>query len=378
MIWPNRALFAATVILLSAPMEAAAQTPFNVKSGGAQTDASDGTRTRAAIVEIENIAAKAGPEQEAVESVFMLSQGAIKRLARIGASAILDIKNVLADPAKDWKAKAMMCEALGGINDVGSAALLEQILQDSGQHEFVRAVAGHALAAMGRPDSARVIERIVSSKNTPSKIRARTMMAVGATGLDDVDWLKRAALGEGIEFHAGKELSQEQAQEEAGIILNAQRALGTSNNPKALDALIELQDQHPTNSILAEILARKKDPRSVPVLLKVLTYQSPGRRGSLTPGYAATALGDMKAAQALEPLIRIVEKDSDELLVGRAALALANIGDKRAIEPIKNVVAHMHSDQRFTYAGDSYFAQEKIGGGPLPMLKKALDQLTKK
>lgn len=328
--------------------------------------------------DIQRNAAKVGSQKEAVEDVFIMSQGAIKRLGKIGVPAIPDIQSVLADRAKDWKVKAMMCEALGKIDDAASASVLEQVIQDGDQEEFVRAVAGHALAAMGRSDTGPFIERIVSSKSTPSSVRARIMMAVGATGFDDVDWLKRAAVGEGIEFHAGKELSQEQAQQEAGIILNAQRALGMSKNPKALDALIELQEQHPTNAILTDVLARKKDPRTIPVLLKVLTYQGPGRRASDAADHAATGLGELKAQEAVGPLIEIVMNDPDELLVGEAALALATIGDKSAIGPIQQVVENLHSDKRFTYVGDAYFNQAKLGNGPIAMLEKALAELHSK
>lgn len=303
----------------------------------------------------------------------MHSQSAINRLKAAGSAAIPQIDATLKDPGKNWKTKAMLCEALGRINDGESASILARVLQDVAQNEFVRAVAGHSLAGLARPETTQIIEKIISDRSIPVRIRARTMMAVGATGFDDIDWLKRIAAGDGLNFKAGENLSQE----EGGIILNAQRALGVSKNSNALDAIIELQDRYPTNGIYTDILERKKDSRAIPVLLRVLTYNGSDRRTSLAADHAVTALGELKAQQAVQPLMGIVKADPDEILVGKAALALAKIGDKKALAVIQDVVSHLHSDPRFTKAGKSYFLQEKIGGGPIPMLKKALEQLEK-
>ncbi len=367
---------AALLVLIISAVFAAAQT--------ASPPSGSDPKVAAAVAEIDAYAAKVQDkdEQEAVEDVFMRSQFAIHRLARVGPSAVVPIQSILADPSRDWKLKAMMCEALGKINDASSASLLAKIAADSGQHEFVRAAAGHALAAMGRSDFDGAVESIVSNPAIPPSVRARTMMAAGAVGFDDVDWLKRAAQGDGLGLP--DDPNAKISQELGGIMLNAQRALGASRNPKALDALIELQGKYPTNGIYTEMLARKKDPRSIPVLLKVLTYKNPNGFTSDAMMLAADALGTMKVEAAVDPLIDVVKNDPNELFVGRAALALAAIGDQRAVKPIQNVIDHLKTDPRFNRGDDGppgtggYFIQAKRGDGPIPMLTKALDKLKSK
>ncbi|NNN06923.1 MAG: HEAT repeat domain-containing protein [Elusimicrobia bacterium] len=363
---PNtRRRTAALLVLAVAVASSAAQT--------AAPSSGNDPKVAAAISEIGTYAAKAGENQEAVEDVFMRAQFAIHRLARAGVPAVAPMEAVLADPNSDWKLKAMMCEALGRINDAGSASALAKVANDAGQHEFVRAAAGHALAAMGRSDFDAVVEDIVSNPAVPASVRARTMMAAGATGFDDVDWLKRAAEGDGLGLP--DDPAAKISQELGGIMLNAQRALGASRNPKALDAIIELQGKYPTNGIYTEILARKKDPRSIPVLLKVLTYKNPNGFTSDAMMLAADALGAMRAEVAVAPLIDVVKNDPNELFVGRAALALAAIGDARAIDPIQNVVDHLRTDSRFKPA---IFEQERAGWGTAFELKKSLSKLKSK
>lgn len=48
---------------------------------------------------------------------------------------------------------------------------------------------------------------------------------------------------------------------------------------------------------------------------------------------AASALGEIGDARAVEPLIQTLE-DRDSLVAGKAAQALGRIGDARAVEPL--------------------------------------------
>lgn len=357
------------VLVLGVVVRAEAQGTFDVKRGPGDATSSKEARVRKAIEEIERTAAKAGPEQEAIDEVFLRSQSAIKRLGRAGTDAIPQIEAVLLDSGKDWKTKAMLCEALGQIDDEKSVALLGRIVPDASQPEFVRGAAGYAAASIRRPSSEEIVKRVVADKTLPLKIRARTMMAVGQTGIDDVEWL--AALAGGSWWPKGKEISQE----EFGLILNAQRALGASTNPKATDKLMELVDRYPSNTILVEELGKKRDPRAVPVLIRTLEKKEVV---STAQHHAAIALGEMKATKAVKPLSDVVKNHPNPLLAVKAAEALAKIGDKQALEALQNVVDGLRSDPRFNESGGIYWKQEQSGWGPITALKKALADLKAK
>jgi len=62
---------------------------------------------------------------------------------------------------------------------------------------------------------------------------------------------------------------------------------------------------------------------------------------------AATALGMLKDPQAVEPLIRALTKDGLIPVRERAALALGDIGDRRAIEPLIQALKNSKTGQVF-------------------------------
>lgn len=338
----------------------------------AQVAASSGTADPAvakAILDVEGYAAKAGKEPEAVDDVFLMSQSAITRLSAAGPRALPEIHGVLADSSMDWKVKAMMCEALGKINTPESAAELSSVLIDKSQHEFVRAVAGDKLALWGRPETQDLIKQIVSDKSVPIRIRERTMMSVGVTGHDDIEWLKLLAVGDGLGLPTDKH--EEISQDEYGLILNAQRALGKSKNPRALDIILELQEKYPMNGIYTEILQEKRDPKSIPTLLKVLTYKNPKGFTSDAMILAADALGEMRAREAAEPLSEIIVEDKNPLFVLAAAKALVKIDADRARPIVKKLVEGLGGDERFNKTNHpNFWTEEQAGWGPIVELKR--------
>src|SRR5215831_6634417 len=103
----------------------------------------------------------------------------------------------------------------------------------------------------------------------------------------------------------------------------------------AVPALIDLynDDKRPEH---LEALARYKDPRTKPILLSVLDFTDDDfDRATI----AAGVLGEMKATEAVEPLIKALEKPlpikSRANSARLAALrALVKIGDKRAVAPL--------------------------------------------
>ena len=120
------------------------------------------------------------------------------------------------------------------------------------------------------------------------------MGALTVFGFEDVNWLKKVALGDF--FEEGKE--QLTLKEGAGIMWNAMRTLGTSKNPRATDVLIKLQERFPTNDILTEALKRRGEAKAIPVLIKVLNTRQE-KKHSLSRETAAQALGEFRATDAI-------------------------------------------------------------------------------
>jgi HEAT repeat protein len=226
---------------------------------------------------------------------------------------------------------------------------------------------------MDRRDTESLIKQVVDDKSVPIKVRARIMMAVGQRGLDDIDWLKQ--LARGISPSLPQNRQAEISQDEFGMILNAQRALGASKNPRAFDALLELAERSPANANFVEELGEKGDPRAIPVLIRALTAKP---TASTARDHAAIALGKLKAREAVGPFIEIIKNDPDPLLVEKVASAAVAIGDKRVVPALQELVANLKSDPRFSQsAHPAFWNQERHGWGPIFSIKKALADLEK-
>ncbi|MFA4842923.1 MAG: HEAT repeat domain-containing protein, partial [Candidatus Omnitrophota bacterium] len=85
---------------------------------------------------------------------------------------------------------------------------------------------------------------------------------------------------------------------------------------------------------------------------------------------AAEALGEIKDARAVEPLIVVLEKDSYWFARNRAVFALANIRDNRAIQPLRRA---MH-DKDGNVRSNAPYALAKIGEPALGVLIGALEE----
>lgn len=98
-----------------------------------------------------------------------------------------------------------------------------------------------------------------------------------------------------------------------------------------------------------EALARFKDERTKPILLEALDYSEDDYQRATV---AAGVLGDMKAADAVEPLIKAAEKPlpikSPANSVKLAAVrALVKVGDKRAVPALMKIVTTSADEQDF-------------------------------
>lgn len=101
-------------------------------------------------------------------------------------------------------------------------------------------------------------------------------------------------------------------------------------------------------------LGEKGDNRAVMPLIDILLKKDfPACRNGGSPklpehwcgprSEAAVALGKIKDKRALKPLIMIIEEKGCHCLIEKSAWALTELGDERAIEPLKSVKNHTNS-----------------------------------
>lgn len=306
-----------------------------------------------------------GIHQESLEFAYSASKSAVETLTTAGVTAIPRIDQALRDSSMDWATKALLCMALSNIHDQRSIKIFKRIIFDKTQNELVRSIAGHELVTNQYTDVSGEVEKIVEDESLPVAVRAEVMGDLSITSFQDVAWLRRVALGGTISKSTDVSLN-----EGAGIMWNAMRALGASKNPAATGILIDLQSKNPANAILTEAIRKRRDAKTIPVLVAVLT--STEAKGSLSPEVAAKALGELKAEAAVEPLQQLISSSSNPLLIAKLAEALGNIGDRKAIPTLQRLVENIDKDPRF----GQYHEQEKAGYGPIPPIKNALRKLS--
>lgn len=319
-----------------------------------------------AIRGIEAFTVEVGEDNDDLWTLLNMQKGqTFQRLSESGPKVVPEIRSFIFNPKKNHNIKLILCMLLANVDHQDSANLLKQILLDKSMHIGLRSAAGQALAELRWPNTGKMLEEIVEDEANPLNIRRSIMGGFAVAGYDNVDWLKNIATGGGFK-DKDKLLSMDEG---AGIMWNAMRALGLSTNPKATNILIELQEKNPNNGIVTEALRNRKDIRAVPILIKVL--KSNREKITTTRTDAAIALGELKAKEAVEPLIEVVKTDKDIFVIWRACEALSEIGDKRALPVLQTLVENIYHDSRFS----RYIDEEKQGYGFIISIKKALERL---
>lgn len=322
-------------------------------------------RVGGAIEEIEKASKRDGNPEESIDAARTRSRRWVRQLKNQGPSIVPEIETAIRAKPNEWMRNVLLTDAIGDIEDRSAAETLFRLLSDAGQHIHVRTASARNLAELKLPAGEEFIKRAVEDRSLPLRARQIIMMELPERQFDDVAWLRKIATADASVFGEGQEITQE----EFGMILNAQRTLATSKNPQATDALLDLVDKHPSNSILIKSLAKRGDRRAIPVLIKCLKTES---SGSASQGSAALALGEFKATEAVPALIKIVEKHQNTSLVSVAARALGEIGDRSAIPALEKMVSSIDEDPRFNHIDRQ---QAKEGWGYIPPIIEALEKL---
>lgn len=245
------------------------------------------------------------------------------------------VKALLAALADDQEPiRAEAARSLTQMNDTEALEPLAKLVEND-PAEKVRGRAAYALAYLD-PD-------LAALKNSGGAGSDALMIALGDSELSvrlRVIWalgeMKNAkALQPLAEILENGKTTQEQRK--------AAEALATIGDPKALEPLtvaLQFSGDEGIKRSAAEALGKLGDTGAVEILLHTLRHEpQPAVRAS-----AARALESLADASATDDLIAALEDSSDDVQL-RATLALGAIGDKRAVEPLKTLIAHTDSHQ---------------------------------
>lgn len=208
---------------------------------------------------------------------------------------------------EDWAIREEAATALGTLRDPRAVAPLIALLRDADR--AVREAAIEALTSIGESsvpalglclsDPQLVVQEAASG--VLASIADERVMAPLVAALKNTDWIVR--------MHAAK-------------------AMGRIKNPGSIDPLIPLlQDKVKAVREEATAALAAIGDLAIPSLLSALTHSD-----WLVRLHAVEALGKMRSAAAVEPLLSVLFNDHDAAIREDVVRALGQIGDSRALE----------------------------------------------
>jgi HEAT repeat protein len=132
-----------------------------------------------------------------------------------------------------------------------------------------------------------------------------------------------------------KELIKQLDSTDPNIRFKAIMKLGLARDSAAIEPLARLRDDElwQIREVVGWALGKIKDPRSVEILIEGLNMKK-------FASYAAIALGEIGDAKAVEPLIRVLKGPTgdDKDIIGAAVESLGMLKDSRAVEPLLSLL----------------------------------------
>jgi HEAT repeat protein len=316
-----------------------------------------------------------------------ISNGAIDALSRIGAPAVEPLIASLKDPKAQVRARA--AEALGGISDARAVEPLIACLKNPGldqpaadgqdtstsdesddqkkaradEDSEVRQKASEALGKLGKP----AVEPLIAclDEKDPS-VRSLAATALGQTH----DARAVTPLIAHMAELAGKDTTDEENSAGVNVHDSLRNALADLGEP-AIKPLLEcLKDkdvhvQEDAADVLNQLHYLPSDPNAkvtffillqswdklvelgapaVAPLLGCLKDEDYNRRQG-----AALALGELGDKRAVDPLIARLQDDNADVKKN-AVKSLGQLGDKRAVDPLIDVFKNDYADMRTSAA----------------------------
>jgi HEAT repeat protein len=195
------------------------------------------------------------------------------------------------------------------------------ILQDANEQSHIRSAVARALGQIGDQRALAALSAIIGEKSVDMDVRKGSAWALPDFGAIAFPHLAPIAMS---------------SEEDSDLRNVAAMAIGNIDDPDAVDGLLALlSSENPklryeaVNALLTIGDARASEP-----LLSLVSDSHAEVRCRAIGG-----LGYFKVKEAVEPLIQIpMAKNERRIVSAAAALALGQIGDKRALEPLIRVL----------------------------------------
>ncbi|HBL18695.1 MAG TPA: hypothetical protein DD417_18520 [Elusimicrobia bacterium] len=252
------------------------------------------------------------------------------------------LKPILSDRTRDWRLRGICAANLQYFGAFGTVDPLTSILADKTEHPWVRSQAIKGLQAHARnPAVAAAIEDVLRSTQTPGVLRETALSHIRWAGAMDIDLMLDLA---NISSTGPINPSFRNDILEAIVLSDNSRAL-----PVAVDILERLPpDAGKAFGLLRFIHERwDRDPKSVEPWAAALL--GPTLRFSRVNSGRDTIpwLGHFRDSRAVDRLIELL---NDPEVIGyqltNVAMALAEIGDRRALPPLQRVWDGIPQDSR--------------------------------
>lgn len=252
----------------------------------------------------------------------------------------------------------VIANAAHALIKIGTQEAVEAVIDAArSENTKVRATAAFWLGILGGEKALDVIEEILAGDER--EVRLKAVEALGFIGGDRaLSILRTIFQGSdfGIRITSVRAAGQCGGEEAIEFILAALRDSTGEVRMSAVDALVKidgkrfvdvfingLRDPHPyVRQHAAIALDMIADRKAIPALLAALDDKSQSDIGAnhrgLVLGAVAHALQHYKDEQVIQSLIKLLREDKGNEGAANAAIALGRIGDKRAVEPLLDVL----------------------------------------
>lgn len=251
---------------------------------------------------------------------------AARSLARLGDQrAVGPLIRMLGD--KDAGVRCWIIDSLGVLRNRKATAPLLALVKDKGY-----GVPRRAILALGKIGDSAALDTLIALLED-DKLAPSAAGALGQIG-------DRRAVEPLIKTvkKAVKQMPQRPSMRVPGIIWAGGAALGQLGDKRAVPLLLDLIQRPQAESEMyfaAIALGKIADPDSVPKLTRLFRDN---KQQGWTRWQAAYALGQFRSQKAFDSLVAALE-DAQPNVRASAAHALAQMGDRRAIKPVRKLLA---------------------------------------
>ena len=277
----------------------------------------DSDRMRVAIA-LDELGWK--PRDDTEKASYLIAKKEWDELAKLREPAVGLLIEALKDKDEDVRKHA--ATALG---EIGDERALQQLIQALNNEWGVQSEVAKALGKIGEPAVEPLIQAL---EDRDENLRSGAAMALGNIG----------------DARASAPLIEALKDENRDVRREAAFALGEVGDERAVEPLIQAlkYEDKWIRKAAAMSLGQVGDARAVEPLIQALKYGDTDVRSGAEIGLGK--LGEL----AVEPLVHVMnDKHQDMDARWKAAMALGEIGDERALEPLTRVMMDDHENIYF-------------------------------